>query len=855
MTPGFILRHLARESRGAGTRLGFFASCLAIGVAAVVAVAGLARSVDDGIRFRARELLGADLVVESRRPLPPELDDLLAGLDGVVVSHAREMTSVVAALGDDGEPRASRLAEIRVVTGTYPLYGELVLTPPGTLSERLAPGFGGLPSAAVAAELARTLGVIPGSTLRIGETRFAVSAIVEREPDRVNVGFTAIAPRVFLTAEGLELAGLERFGSRIRYRALIAMPPADASDARALAVRLGRDLPDAVYLDIETWDEAQPSLRRGLRQVNRFLGLIALLSLLVGGIGVAQTVRAWLASRIGSIAVLKCLGLRPREIVVLYVAETMSLGLLGSLAGAALGTAALALLPGHLPGVPAELVTPFQPLAIARGVALGVAVALIFSLRPLLAVYRVSPARVFRHDAEPLPVRRGLTLSTYAILGAGLWLMAAVQADSWRRGLEMVVAIALVIALLTGGALGLARAVREVAGRRAPLWVRHGIRALARPGSTASSTVVALGLGVMAVLAMSIVERGLTQSLDRELPRDAPSTFLVDIQPAQWPEVEAMLTTVGARRVDSVPMVSARLAAIDGVTVAKLVSERKAKAGAAPGRRHWVLTREQRLTYRAALPADNRVVSGALWSDPTRAEVSLEADFARDLGATLGSTLTLDVQGVAIDLVVTSLRTVDWATFGINFFIVVEPGVLESAPQSRVATARLDPAGDARLQQRLSGAFPNVTVIPIRDILETVLSVLRQLGRGVRALGGFTVLTGVVILAGSVSAGSARRGREVALLKTLGMTPRQILRMYAVEHGLVGLVAGILGSAGGAAVALLVLRRWLDIDAFPAGLLPAVAPFATAALAILSGLVASAEALRKRPIEVLRGES
>jgi len=273
------------------------------------------------------------------------------------------------------------------------------------------------------------------------------------------------------------------------------------------------------------------------------------------------------------------------------------------------------------------------------------------------------------------------------------------------------------------------------------------------------------------------------------------------------------------------------------------------------GDRRWALTREQRLTYMADLPADNRVVAGRLWSDPAHPEVSVEEGFAHDLGVGLGSVLTFDVQGVPLNLTVTSIRTVDWGTFGINFFLVVEPGVLDAAPQQRLATVRLPAGATQAVQDRLAALYPNVTLVQIRQILEKIVAVLERIALAVRFLGGFTVLAGIAILAGAVSAAAARRGREVALLKTLGFTRAGVAAVFSVEYAAVGLVAGALGAIGGGVLAWAVLTRGMELEWswFP---LPfAVALAGMVVLSVAGGLAASTNALRRRPIEVLRQET
>ncbi len=721
-----------------------------------------------------------------------------------------------------------------------------------------------------------------GDRLEIGGQSFRIAGQVLSEPDRISISLT-LGPRVFLSGAGLARTALAGKGSRVNHKTLIRLPPGvKTSQLEAAVEKLRHALPNPSFYRISTYKEGQPALRENFQRVGRFLGLVALLSLFVGGIGVAQSVRAWLASRLDAVAIFKCLGIRPREILTLYLGQTALLGLVGSLVGMILGVALQMVLP-HLFSdlIPGELIRPFQPGALVRGLLLGLGVAILFSLPPLAGVLRVPAARVLRRDAEPLPLHRLVGFSTGLALVGGIFAMASIQADSLLRGLQFTGGVLAVTAALAGAASGITwavarmpRGLSRLSWARLPL--RHGLAALGRPGAGTVGAIVALGLGVLTVLGMSLVERRLSSEMSTELPAGAPSAFLIDIQPDQWPGVEQLLHQAGATRVESVPVVMARITAIDGKGVEQIAQDAQGKdaqgqdaegkqgdSGARSGGRErrggrdgrrWALTREQRLTYMERLPEDNEVVAGKLWSDPDRAEVSLEEGFARDLNVGVGSVLSFDLQGVPIDLKVTSLRRVDWKTFGINFFLVVEPGVLEGAPQQRLAVAHLPNGGEQRVQDLLAARYPNVTVLKLREILEKVVKVLRRISLGIRFLGGFTVAAGIAILAGAISASAGRRGREVALLKTLGMTRKGVAASFAVEYGLIGLVAGVIGTVGATVLAWVVVTQGFEMRwEFP--VLPlAIAIVGSIVLTIAAGLASSASALERRPIEVLRGE-
>jgi putative ABC transport system permease protein len=785
-------------------------------------VAGLSNAVDRAIQAQARELLAADLAVESRRPIPGQVLTAIDGIAGSRRAGVLELPSVVsnpaASQGTDA-PGPSLLCELKAVEPGYPFYGSLETDPEGTIEQLLDRD-----RLLVAPEALTRLGTAVGGSLRVGDADFTIAGVITAEPDRLAVSFT-LGPRVLLSQEGLERTGLVGMGSRVRHRVLVRLADGSTTDDVALARSvIGTAIPDPEFVDVESYVEAQPSLRTGLGRVERFLGLVALLSLLIGGIGVAQAVRAWLAGRLDAIAVLRAIGVRPHEVFVLYLGQTVVLALVGSAAGAVAGALA------------AQAV---------RGIGLGVGVALLFGLRPLFDVVRVPPVRVLRRDVDPLPVRRGIAAAMWAVLLIGIGATAAVQSGSVLRGAQFAAGLIGATAALVLGAWVVIRAVGRTPRETGSVALRHGLAALGRPGSGTLGAVVALGLGVVTVLGMYLIEDRLSAQLDAELPDEAPSAFLIDIQPDQWPGVRAVLEEADAEDVDSVEVVAGRLRSVAGVPVADLVQER--------GRdRRWVLTREQRLSTMESLPEDNVIVDGALWSYPDRPEVSVEQEYAADLGVGVGDSLVFDIQGVPLELLVTSIRTVDWTRFTINFFLVVEPGVLDEAPRTRIAATRIPEASESTLQDRLAASFPNVTMLRLRQLLDQVVGILLQVGLAIRMLGAFTVLAGIAILAGAISAGAVRRGRAVALYKTLGMTRAQVAAVFAVEYALVGLVAGGIGTVGGIVLSWAVTRFGFEIAWAwtPAAYL--VALISTVALSVVAGLSASVRALAVRPLAILR---
>jgi putative ABC transport system permease protein len=836
-----VLRAARRESRGARGRLVFFTGCLALGAMAVVGVAGLVRSVRAAIALQSRELLGADVWIRSRRAFPEELERELeaARTSGARRTDVRLAQTMARATATD----ASRLVELKAVGPGFPFHGALVLEPPGTLDAALGPE-----RVVVAGELASAIGAKVGDELALGAARFTVAALVFDEPGRLDPTFTA-GPRVFSSLEGFERMQLGGIGSRITHGALLALPP-EAGEAAEWVDALRERAGDPREVRFDSHDEAQPQVRRAAQRVERFLGLVALLSLILGGVGVAEIVRAWIGTRLQSVAVLRVLGFTPRQVLAIFAGHVVALAVVGSGVGAVLGSFLPLLVPRLLPELlPAGLVIEWAPLSILRGVGLGTLVALAFSLPALSAVWRVAPVRVLRHEAEPLPPRRGVALGALALLLGAVYLAAWVQGGEADEAGWFTLGTLALFGLLAGGARGLTKLAAVLPRQKLPPALVQGVAALARPGAGVLGAVVALGLGTLVVLTLVLVRARLAERLSSALPIGGASVFFLDLQPDQRAEFERILAEEEASSVRVVPLATARLRAVNGIDVDALADMHRYGGG----RGRWALTREQRITWQAELTPDNRIVAGEWFADPEHLEVSLEEDFADDINAPVGSRLTFDLQGVPIELLVTSLRQVEWESFGINFFLVAEPGALDEAPHSLLAAADVPPEREQRVQDRVSAALSNVTVIRVRAILDKVRHVLARAGLAVEVLGAFTALVGLVLLAGVASLGAARRTREAALWKALGQTRAGIARLFALEFALQGFVAGFLGALGACTLAWAFLEHVLELDgAIPWWTAP-LAGLAAASLSALCGLAACARALAVRPIESLRG--
>ena len=842
-----FLRLLLRSTEGAALRSLFVAASIALGVAAVVGVGALNEAVARGLRLRSRELLGGDLAVESRRKLPDVRPYLPAAQRAAASVELTILPTMVRT-----ESGQSRLAEVKAINtqrGVFPLAGVLEIEPKRPLTELLDDH-----SALVAPELFSELGLRLGDTLYVGGTPLRVTGVLKREPDPLTFSF-AMGPRVLIRSAALARTNLLGFGNRVRYRTLFAFrPELDQVGLARVQAALRARLPGGEsYVSVETAAEAQPALRRTLERVQTYLGLVGLLSLLVASVGVAQSVSAWLGQCVIDTAILRCLGLRSREVFWLYLAQVFALALLGSMVGALLGLTFPVFLAHSSPVLlPPELGFVLAWGALSRGIALGLLVPLAFSLLPLLSVWRASPALVLRSAAAPLGPPRGLRPALVVLAALALCGAAWLESGDVQVALVFSLAVLLLGALCQLAARALMRGVGRLPRGPMPALLWQGAAALRRPAAGTVGSMVALGLGTLVVLSIVLLDDLLGRAITTALPERAASVFLVDIQPDQWPAVQRIAGELGATRVESVPVVMARLLAIDGADVQTLLRQRPGDRNARQ-REQWVLTREQRISWMRTLPEDNQIVAGALWRDPERAELSLEQGFARELGAKLGSVLRFDVQGVPIELTVTSLRTVEWRSFATNFFLVAEPGALDEAPHTRLGALRLPPSSEQTLQDRLAVALPNVTVLRVRGLLERARASLAQVSLAVRLLGGFAVLAGLLVLTGAVAAAQQQRAREAALWKVLGLTRLRVVSLFAVEYALSGAVAGALGAAGAYLLVRLVARHLLSLSSGPSVSACLLAVFATSLLCTVGGLLASLRALLVKPIAILRG--
>jgi putative ABC transport system permease protein len=834
----YPLRLAGRELRGGIAGFRVFLACLVLGVGAVAAIGALRAAVEAGIRADARSLLGGDIDVRlAYRPASRAERQFLA--TSGIVSEVVRMRAM--ARSRDGARRS--LIELQAVDDAYPLYGEVALTPPQSLAAALAPR-DGVFGAVAEAPLAARLGLAPGDRFRIGEAVLRLSAIVERVPDAA-FGGLAFGPRVIVPRAALPATRLIEPGALVDYHYRLRLPPDSNAgqwmrSARAAFPEAGWQLRDSA--------NAAPSLQRLIDRVGFFLSLAAITALLVGGVGIANAVAGYVASKTAAIATLKCLGASTRLVFVAYFSQVMALALVGIAAGLLLGAAApaaLAPLANRL--LPVALPVGIYPMPLLVAALCGLLASLAFAVWPLAAIGRVAPGALFRDRVAPAPRHRApLAAAASAAAALGLAALVVLLAPDRRIALWYVGgALAAFAILRLAGALIVATA-RRLPRLPGPL-LRLAVANLHRPGAPTARVVLSFGIGLSVMIAVALVQGNLAVEIGSRLAERAPADFLIDIQPSQLAGVaEAVRATPGASFAE-VPMLRGRIVRLNGTPVER--------AKVAPEAR-WALRSDRGLTYAATLPAGSRLVAGRWWPADYKGPplVSFDAGLARGMGLKVGDTLTVNLLGRDITARIASLRQIDWARLGINFAIVFAPGTLEAAPQTRLAAIYVGPGGEEVLVRRVMERFPNVSVIPVREALAAVARLVAMIGDAIGLVALATLAAGVLVLGGAVAAGHHRRVYDAVVLKVLGATRGMIAATFVIEHALLGLLTALVAAGLGtlAAWGLVTGPMKSDWVFLPGPLL------ATAALAVLLtlaiGFAGAWRALGAKPAAWLRNE-
>lgn len=838
-----------RELRAAARRFGFYGGCMAIGIAVVVSLHSLREAVDDAVDQRSREMLGADLRLESRDVFGPEVLTALEPIEASALQPPTRVTRLGSMALAERSGR-SRLVDLLAIDGDYPIYGAVWTEPPNRWAR-----FGETPGEVfVDSTLLLQLDLEVGDRLRLGQQSFEIVAGVKKAPG--SFGLQAeVAPRVFLTQADLDRTGLVVRGSLVSHLRYFALP----SEIVDPWLETNETLLERGRIRSQTVSGYQEDLSEAFTNLTRYLGLVGLAALVLGSIGVAAGVRVFVREKLESVALLRSIGASPRDVVAIYTGLAVCLGLAAGALGIVLCLPLIALLPNLLGDVlPVEVRLGVGPGAIATGLGLSVWATLCCAMGPVLDLARVAPLRALRSDFADREAggQRGQRAAMAAI-AASLVIASIWQAGDWRVGLGFAAGLAATVGGLALAALGLIRLLRRHPPRVLAYWARQGIANLFRPRNHTLPTTIAIGFALFVVATVHAVQTNVLEQMAVDTRPDRPNFVLFDVQRDQVEGVEALLAEFGAGITDRAPLVSARLSAVDGTTRAAYLEDEELSREL-----RWGLQREYRLTYADALRDTEELVDGRWWepgevtAGASSYPVSLERDLANSLGVGVGDTLRFSIQGVEVDTTIASLRQVDWGRMATNFFVVFPPAALEQAPQSTVLLAHLaDEVARANLQRELVGRFPNVSALDATLILRSLDTMLGQIGIAIRLLSLFTLGTGLAILVAASVAARTERAKEALLLRVLGASRPLLRRIVATEAVVLAGLAAVVGVAlsGLAAWALVVLVFELPFAPPVLDLLGLAA--ATFAVTALFGGLGGGGLARESPQAALRREA
>jgi putative ABC transport system permease protein len=838
------LRFALREMR-AGLR-GFYAFivCIALGSMAIAGVGSLAASLADGLAREGRAILGGDLAFTLiQREAAPNEHEFLQ--DHGQVSSAATMRAMARATNGQ-----ATLVEMKAVDATYPLVGQTMLDPHGTLADALAERDGVFGAVADPTLMAR-LEVNPGARLTVGNATIEIRAALTSEPDKL-AGGIGFGPRLLVTQDALRATGLLQPGSLVRWHYRLRLPANGASDAAAKAVtaQARTQLPEAGW-DIRSSSNASPQLERNVERFTQFLTIVGLTALLIGGVGVGNAVKSHLDRRRETIATMKALGASGSRIFSIYLTQVLLLAVVGGTIGVALG----AILPfviswafGAL--IPLPIVPALHPDELLVALFYGLLTALVFAVWPLGRAHDVPVAALFRDMVAPQPLRPRtryvvLTVITVLVLAA----FAVLLAYDRRVAIIYVGTAAGVFVLLR-----IVAALMMFLARRAPrshsTSLRMAVANIYRPSALTPTIVLSLGLGITLLVTVIEIDGNLRQQFSNELPVKAPSFYFLDIPSDQAGRFGAFISAQApSARLEEVPMLRGRIVSAGGTPVENL----KPKEEAA-----WVLQSDRGLTYSNEIPVGSRLVEGKWWGVDYDGPplVSFEKRIADGLGLKLGDPIIVNVLGRNITATIANLRTVDWESLGINFVMVFSPNSFQGAPHTRLATLTYPgggtPTQEVAVIRAVAENFPMVTAVRVKDALEAIGSIVANLVLAIRGASAITLLAAALVLGGALAAGHRHRVYDAVILKTLGATRFRLLTAYSIEYLLIGAATAIFGVISGSLAAWLIVAQLMHVSftwlPWPALTATVAAVLVTVAL----GLAGTYMALGQKPAPILR---
>jgi putative ABC transport system permease protein len=834
-----------RDSRSSRRRLLLFSVSITLGIAALVAIGSFRHSLAAAIDDQARNLIGADLIIESTRPFTADEEKLLHSLGERQAREVRFTTMAVF-------PKAggTRLVHVRALGGDFPFYGKMETAPAAAAHD-----FRHQSEAVIEESLLIQFHAAPGDAVKIGDTELPIAGALTKMPGEASAA-GSFAPRVYIPLQNLVATNLLKPGSIAHYLAYVKF--AIGTDVNAAVARVAPEI-QRFGLEYDTFEKRKKDMGQPLANMYRFLNLVGFISLLLGAVGVASAIQAHLDQKVRTAAILRCLGAKVRSTVIIYLLQAAAMGLIGATAGAALGVVMQRIFPRVLQSfLPLTIPTTLAWQPIIQGITIGFGICVLFALPPLLRFRRISPLVVLRASVEqekPSGGRDYALWIVYLMIAGSVTAFALSQTERWTQGLAFAGVLGVAVAILASVSKLLIVLVRKFFPTSSSFVWRQGLANLYRPNNRTLLLTLSLGLGTFLLLDLYLTREVLLAQFRSVDTNNQPNIFLFDIQPDQNGPVADLVRSLDLPVIQQAPIVTMRLVEINGRKTSDILADPKRKI------QTWQLEREYRCTYREQLTNTEELTAGKWigrvdYHPGDTVPISVEQELARDLDANIGSELVFDVQGVPIKTKVASWRSVDWKRFQTNFFVVFPAGVLENAPTFNVLVSRVaTPADSARLQNAVVAKFPNVSALDLTSVIQTIDTILSKVALVIRVMSLFTVGAGVIVLASTIWSGRYQRLKESILLRTLGASRAQIWKILCAEY----LFLGLLASATGIVLALgasWALAAFVFKLAYAPSLWPlAVAVSVVTALTVLVGLLTSHGIGSTPPLQILRAEA
>lgn len=839
----FVINLTRREIRSSWRRLLFFFLCIALGVGSIVALRSLIQNITKVVGNDARALMTADVEVTSTNDFSPtDIGTIESVVSRSPIVEARDETISTALMARPADPANDSLefVELKGIEPAFPLVGDFKMADGRPFDYGLLANNG----AAVARILAEELKVKVGDKIKIGEAQFEIRGTFDEEPGGSS-GFR-LGPRAFVEKKAFDDAGITRTTSRVRRRILYR-----TSDNPTELVRDLREALKGTTIQVNSYREQQENLDQQFVRTENYLSLTGLLILVLGGVGVWNVARAFIEQKRKTVAVLKCLGASGSRVIIVYLLQIVTLGFVGSMFGVFLAQCGLWLARWRfIDALPAKMSYTVTLSTSWQGVVLGVLISILFSALPLMQIRTIKPKLLLRDENNVAITRLDWTKWIFGagclavLLGLAVW-----QAGSLTVGAFFLGGLAATSLVLFGAAWVLTWLLKKTR-RFASFSVRQAVNSLYRPGNQTRIILLAVGLGAFVVLAVQTMQTNMLREFDLTKNQRLPSLIFADIQKSQIDKASQMIEAATGERPESVPTVRGRIAAVNGEAVDYQQREIRQQQGQ--------IGREFALTYRGVLEPNEAVIDGTWWKpgDPDEPQVSVEEGMAKTLNVAAGDSMTFDISGRKLTARVASIRRIDVRNARTAFVFVFRPGTLEKAPQSFAATVlkHTSATDRQRLQREVLSKFPNVQIFDVADILEAVSKLVNNFVIAISFVGSFVLLTGILILIGSVALTKSQRIYENAILKTLGADRRTLATILLSEYGLLGLIAGLVAAIFAAGMSYIVCRYLMEIEWKFDALTMALGIGCTTLLVTVVGVAASFDVLFRRPLATLRGQ-